>query len=370
MTFFEHDKTMNETMLISIIINNYNYEPFLRQAIDSALAQSYSKKEIIVVDDCSTDSSRQIIASYGDRIIPVLHETNGKQGAAFNSGFAKSTGDIIIFLDADDYLYPHAVEKIVAAWQPDISKIHYRLDVVDGNGKPRGYCLPPSTLDLSTGEVWRSLLNVCTYNGVPTSGNALSRQALAQVTPIAPDYATTSDDYLSVLIPLYGNVLAVQEPLGAYRIHDSNQWAMTTVASNRFHRFIQHDLQRCELLQSWGGKLGYDVPEDLYMRSFGRVWSRLSSLRLDPPAHPVPADSRLQLTRLGIRALWRYSGHNFPKRIIFSLWFLWVGLLPTVLARPAIIWLFAPHQRPKVINWFLIQLRSLVTLSRPTSPAS
>jgi glycosyltransferase involved in cell wall biosynthesis len=352
---------MIQSPLVSLIVNNYNYDRFLAQAIDSALAQTYPHIEVIVVDDCSIDGSRQIIASYGDRIIPVLHTTNGKQGAAFNSGFAKSQGDIIIFLDSDDYLYPNAVEKIVAAWQPGIAKVHYRLEVVDIQGSPRGYTMPPDSLPLDAGKVWQTLVEQGTYNGVATSGNALSRKALSQVMPIAGDYATTSDDYLSVLIPLYGDVVAIDEPLGAYRIHDSNQWAMTTVSSSRFHRFIQHDLQRCELLQSWGGKLGYDIPTDLYMRSFGRVWSRLSSLRLDPTEHPIPSDSRLQLTRLGIRAIWHYSGHTFPKRIIFSLWFLWVGLMPGFLAKPAIVWLFAPHERPKLIQQLLSGLRSLIT---------
>ena len=55
------------------------------------------------MDDGSTDNSRQIIAEYGDRIIPIL-QPNGKQAAAFNSGFARSKGEIIIFLDSDDFL--------------------------------------------------------------------------------------------------------------------------------------------------------------------------------------------------------------------------------------------------------------------------
>ncbi|HSM80722.1 MAG TPA: glycosyltransferase [Nodosilinea sp.] len=353
--------------LVSIVINNYNYERFLATAIDSALGQTYAPVEVIVVDDCSTDGSRQLIAGYGDRIVPVLHSTNGKQGAAFNSGFAASRGDIVLFLDADDYLYPEAVERIVAVWRPGLAKVHYRLDVVDAAGQPRGYTLPPVSLPLAAGEVWRTLLKMGTYNGTPTSGNALSRQALAQVTPIASDYTTTADDYLSVLIPLYGEVATVETPLGAYRIHDSNQWAMATISGSRFHRFIRHDVQRCELLQAWGPKLGYAVPDDLYMRSFGRVWSRLSSLRFDPATHPVLTDRRGPLTWLGIRALWRYSDYNLPKRLIFSLWFLWVGLMPGALAKPAIVWLFAPHQRPQAIQRLLKGLRRLVTAPAPAA---
>jgi len=77
--------------LVSIIINNYNYARFLRDAIDSALNQTYDRTETIVVDDGSTDNSREIIAGYGDRIIPVLKE-NGGQNSAFDAGFAASAG--------------------------------------------------------------------------------------------------------------------------------------------------------------------------------------------------------------------------------------------------------------------------------------
>ena len=85
--------------MISIIINNYNYARFLRAAIDSALGQSYQPIEVLVVDDGSTDQSRAIIDSYGDRIRPVLKK-NGGQASALNAGFAQSQGDSVIFLDA------------------------------------------------------------------------------------------------------------------------------------------------------------------------------------------------------------------------------------------------------------------------------
>jgi glycosyltransferase involved in cell wall biosynthesis len=347
-------------ILVSIIINNYNYAAFVPKAIDSSIQQTYSHLEVIVVDDCSTDNSRDIISSYGEYIIPIFHETNGKQGAAFNSGFANSTGDIIIFLDADDYLYPHAVEHIVQHWQPGLAKLHYRLDVVDSDGHSLDYSYPQGG-KLAIGDIHQTILTRGTYSGVPTSGNALSRNALAQVMPIPPKFNTTSDDYLSVLIPFYGDVGAIEAPLGAYRIHTSNQWAMSTISAERFHRFIRHDLQRCELLKTKGPELGYTVPEDLEMRFLGRVWSRLSSLKFDPPSHPVPGDRSFPLAVAGLRAVWYYSDHNWQKKIIFSLWFLWVGLMPPLLAKPAITWLFAPQFRPKPINWTLTQLRALVS---------
>src|SRR5207248_11792671 len=95
---FQDQRMSSPRPLVSILINNYNYGRFLRDAIDSALRQTYTNTEVIVVDDGSTDDSRQIIAGYGSRIVPVLKE-NGVQASAFNAGFAASKGQWICFLD-------------------------------------------------------------------------------------------------------------------------------------------------------------------------------------------------------------------------------------------------------------------------------
>ena len=63
--------------LVTILINNYNYGRYLREAIDSALGQTYPFREVVVVDDGSTDNSRDIIRSYGSKILPILKENGG-----------------------------------------------------------------------------------------------------------------------------------------------------------------------------------------------------------------------------------------------------------------------------------------------------
>lgn len=351
---------MTKKKLVSIIINNYNYDKFLKKAIDSVLNQTYLNNEIIVVDDGSTDGSRDIIVEYGDRIIPILQE-NGKQGKAFNSGFDLSKGDIIIFLDSDDYLFPHAVEKIVQVWKPDLAKVHYRLSVVDIDGQSLGYSLPQGGFPLSSGNISQNLLQGEGYSSTPTSGNALNRKAMESLFPIPDKYKLTSDDYLSTLIPFYGEILAIEEELGVYRIHDSNQWALATVSSDRFRRFLKHDTQVQILIAQKAKELGLQLPEDFEYRSVGRFRVRLVSLRLDPANHEFPLDNAVQLTQWGIRALWKYSDYNWQKRIIHSLWFLWVGFLPMRLAKPAITWSYTPQNRPKNIDWALTKVRTLIS---------
>ena len=355
-------KVMKSSPPVSVIINNYNYDRFLAQAIDSALGQTYPHIEVIVVDDCSTDSSRQIIADYGDRIIPILRESNGKQAAALNTGFEKSTGEIVLFLDADDYLLPNAIEKIVAAFEPKIGKVHFRLQVVDGDNQPLGYSIPSIGMSLAEGEVWQKLLQTSSYVSSPMSGNAYRRETLIPVFPIADEYKATADDYLMISTPFYADKLAgIDEPIGAYRVHDSNQWALTSVSGSRFRRFVNHDLQNFALLRQRAKEFDQQIPADLERRSLGRIWSRLASLRLEPQNHPVDTDQVLELIKWGLTALWQFSNHNLPKRIIYSLLFLWVGLMPLPLARLGITWLYAPHLRPKLVDTTLTRLRALVS---------
>lgn len=351
----------------SVIIDNYNYERFLPTAIDSVLAQTYPNIEVLVVDDCSTDGSREVMASYGDRITPILLAQNGKQAAALNAGFAASKGEIILFLDADDYLRPTAVKQIVAAFQSnseqaDIGKVHFRLQVVDGDDEPMNYFIPSIGMSLATGEVWQELLQTSSYVSAPMSGNAYRRETLAPIFPIPDAYKTTADDYLMISSPFYAKKLAgIDEPIGAYRVHNSNQWALTSVSGSRFRRFVNHDLQNFQLLQQRAKEFDQRVPADLERRSLGRIWSRLASLRLEPQDHPVETDQVLKLVGWGLNALWKFSSHNFPKRVIYSLLFLWVGFMPVPLARLGITWLYAPHLRPKFIDVGINRLRALVS---------
>jgi glycosyltransferase involved in cell wall biosynthesis len=91
---------------VSIIITNYNYSKYLNRSIRSAFVQKYPEHqyEIIVVDDSSTDWSREIIESYGKTIRSIFLEKNGGLASARNVGIKAAKGQYIMFLDADDYL--------------------------------------------------------------------------------------------------------------------------------------------------------------------------------------------------------------------------------------------------------------------------
>lgn len=100
---------MSPQPLVSIVIPCYNRENYIQQAVDSALSQTYSNIEVIVVDDGSKDNSLGVLSNYGDKI-QVISQSNKGVSAARNAGFYASKGEFIIFLDSDDWLSNDIVE--------------------------------------------------------------------------------------------------------------------------------------------------------------------------------------------------------------------------------------------------------------------
>ena len=209
-------------MLASIIIDNYNYGRFLRETLDSALAQTHLHLEVIVVDDGSTDDSRGIIATYGNRVIPVFKE-NGGQASAFNAGFAASRGDIVLFLDSDDTLFPSAVENAVTFFNDaSVVKVHWALRVVDEHGKKQERLMPPGALPDGDSRDIVLQGGPTSCRSSPTSGNAWSRSFLETVLPMPEDvpyYKACADEFLYTLAPVFGRVRAMLPAKGTYRIH-------------------------------------------------------------------------------------------------------------------------------------------------------
>lgn len=120
---------------VSVIIPNYNYGRYLRQAVQSALDQSHRPREVIVVDDGSTDDSKEILRSFGDSI-RVVEQSNEGVAAARNKGCEIATGEILAFLDADDFWHTEKLEKQMRTFRsdPEIGFVHCGLTNVDENG--------------------------------------------------------------------------------------------------------------------------------------------------------------------------------------------------------------------------------------------
>jgi glycosyltransferase involved in cell wall biosynthesis len=243
----------NKKPLVSIIINNYNYDKFLKQAIDSALGQTYHPIETIVVDDGSTDSSPEIIYSYGNLIIPILKK-NGGQASSLNSGFNMSKGNLIFFLDSDDLFDLEKVEKMVNIFSKNELinlpiVMHNAFEAIDKEGR----IVVGNEVDKLKNADWLSEIfinyvsffngeinRVCTsdkisdfarkyryipYIGMPTSSISISRIMAEKIFPLpVNNQKISADDLLVKASSLIGDVYSTKLALTQYRFHGNNNW--------------------------------------------------------------------------------------------------------------------------------------------------
>lgn len=208
---------MMKNPLVSIILDNYNYADFLGETIQSVLSQTYCNYEILLVDDGSTDHSKEIILQYAlqcDRIVPIFKE-NGGQTSAFNAAFKKASGEIIALLDSDDYWYPQKLEKIVEKHKKYEFVQHYLSN--NGSGIYR---------KVNTSINWHRVLNDYgfLYNHSVSSSLSFSKKLLEPFFPLIKEeemrYCT---DGILVMIALsLTEVGFIEEELGFYRIHGKN----------------------------------------------------------------------------------------------------------------------------------------------------
>jgi GT2 family glycosyltransferase len=340
---------------VSIIIPNYNYARFLRRSIDSALEQSYENAEVIVVDDASTDETADVVASYGAQIKTCLRETNGGHAAAFNTGFASSHGGIVLFLDADDYLYPNAVSEIVDAWEDDTVQMQFRLHIVDEHQDVKDV-FPPPELPFDSGDVTPKLLQKGRYQTTVTSGLAFQRSALDAIMPVPEtDFRQGADGYLVTVAPLHGVVTSIDTCLGAYRMHGANHSVFAEQLGQRARWRVEHDFHRLAALSDQAAEIGLAVPPDVGLHDPVHLEERLASLCIDRHQHPVASDSRLGLATAGAFASLEMNG-SLRRRAMLAAWFLSVGILPRRMAKTVLSWKLVASSRPN----FLLRLSKTI----------
>mgnify|MGYP005853572051 CR=1 FL=1 len=286
---------------VSIIINNYNYERFLRDAIDSALAQDYGDCEVIVVDDGSSDASPEVIHAYGERIIPIF-QPNGGQGAAMNAGFAASSGEWVLFLDADDFLKSSAVSQLLEDVKKGVSKIQFRLICVDASSDPTGKYNPPERLSMPSGDLTERMLREGSYLGSPTSGNLFSRRYLNAIMPMeVSEYRICADRYLNTLAPFRGQILSHASSLGYYRLHGGNNFMNQCYSEDQIITQIQRLQKKRKLIIEEVRRLGLDET-NVYAITDKYHALRLAGLRLSPQSYPVENDTKMKILAGAVKA--------------------------------------------------------------------
>lgn len=146
--------------LVSVIVPNYNHEPYLKQRLDSIFQQSYRNIEVILLDDCSTDGSRSILEEYRGRypqlVRTCFNEMNS--GGVFRQwakGIKEANGDLIWIAESDDYCDTHMLERLVNCLCNKTVVLAYgKSKFVDRNGQPLDYTFESYIMDLEHAYKW------------------------------------------------------------------------------------------------------------------------------------------------------------------------------------------------------------------------
>ncbi len=211
----------------SVIMANYNGEKYISDAIESVLAQDYDDYEFIIVDDGSKDNSATIIASYQQkyphRITVIFQETNQGQGAAFNVGISAATGELISFIDSDDVWFPQKLKIVDRTFgDPERVAVHQHNLCITSDGSVTNV---PFREAVMIGDYF-SFVKGTKGSHVPqfiaTTGLTFPRDILKKVLPIPLDFRTCADGYLTRTCFCFGEVVAINDFLGGYRVHGEN----------------------------------------------------------------------------------------------------------------------------------------------------
>ena len=335
--------------LVSIVVTNFNYARFLRVAIDSALAQTYPLIEVIVVDDGSTDGSRGIIASYGERVRPIF-KANGGHVSADNVGYLATSGDVVLFLDADDALHSTAIERAVAAMAPGVSAVQMPVMTIDEDGRPLGSVLPVLPKRWGPAEIRRTMRRTGFYPYPPTSGNAYARWFIARIMPVDPARVHAGlDGVLNGTAALHGDVIVLRDPLAYYRFHGSNAGAAIRLRPERLNYYVSLDIPRNAFLVEEAKRLGIALKPGICERAFYYAQYRLASLKLRPDLHPIADDTLRSVTQRFLEAAFLAPDPPF-RRFLFAIWGLAVALAPVSLATQLVELRFCSRARPKMLE--------------------
>jgi glycosyltransferase involved in cell wall biosynthesis len=250
-----------DSLTVAILIDTYNYARFVGRAIDSALQEDYagSPIEILVIDDGSTDNTREVVGRYGSRV-RYIAKNNGGQASALNEGLREAAGDIVCLLDGDDYFYPSKVRQVVDAFRrdPEVGLVYDEFDIVDSADRSLQKPQPEPTwtgvrLPLrSVPSQLRSLILLGHPWTCTTSAMSIRRAITAGLTVPEDVFLHSPDLFLGLVLPFLTKVDIIQSPATAHVYHGENVGLFRSSALNQSMYRRQMDYIRREMEKRFG----------------------------------------------------------------------------------------------------------------------
>ncbi len=316
--------TATSQPLVSVVTSTWNAADYLREAIESALAQTYRPLEVIIVDDGSIDHTPEVCASFGDRIRYIRQPKDDKMGAtAHHRAFREARGEYLAGLDHDDRWLPEKIARQVAAMQaePEAGVVFTRFRIIDSAGRDKG----PSKAVGPTGQVFHTLLRDNPY----CYSSALYPRALLDKVGYHNADTGIGDWDIWLRIARQYPVVMLEEELTEYRVHEknySNNDRRMAAARRRVLELYRHQLHPgcAECRRSF--RAGMDIAAWGYLKHFdamardGELKAALPSLWDALNTSPGLTLRRRNLRRIavGLRAALTGQGRAEPPAALGS----------------------------------------------------
>jgi hypothetical protein len=335
---------------ISVVICNYNYERYIGEALDSALAQSYPATEIVVVDDGSTDESLAVIKQYASTHsqIRFVSQDNGGQVAAYNTGFTHVQGDVIVFLDSDDLLLPAALEQVACRFGSGIAKVHFRLQLIGPQGQETDSIIPA---ELAEGDVATAFLkHGVPHASPPASGNAYRRSVLEKIFPLPPsDTDRHGADFFCIYgATLFGNVAACPDVQGLYRIHKFPRGtdSLTFGNAEKGHSLDRRLQARIDRFSTWiAERTQGNIQGPKHLLDFSVEKTAFASTALAGNGPWADTSAAVRKLPMLLKSITVRADYSLPKKIGLVAWAGLIIVAPKCIATPAARYVCDPGSR-------------------------
>jgi glycosyltransferase involved in cell wall biosynthesis len=224
--------------LITALVDTYNHERYIEQAIVSVLEQDFpaAEMEIVVVDDGSTDRTPEIVGKFAPQV-RLLRKKNGGQASAFNAGIPESHGQFVALLDGDDWWAKGKLTAVLDTLErnPEDAAVGHGYYEVQEATKEVRVCAPEETkfFNLATPEAAREALH--SWRFLLPSALTMRRKVLEQVMPI-PEVLVFSADGPFQVASMAAGVRVLQEPLFYYRLHADNLYSVDPTNMTKMRR--------------------------------------------------------------------------------------------------------------------------------------
>lgn len=263
--------------LVTVVVDTYNHEKYIEQAIVSVIEQDFpaSEYEIVVVDDGSTDRTPEIVRKFSPRV-RLLRKKNGGQASAFNAAFSEVRGEAVAFLDGDDWWVAGKLEAVMSVLDRnrEIAGVgHGYYEYYDGTGQTKIRAAEVSRmLSLRTVEQARDCRLALPF--LHMGAFTIRKTVLGRCMPI-PERLIFDADAAVGMAAMAAGAMVLNAPLFYYRQHDNNLvGARDCEDENRTRRKYEMGEAMYEVVYALLGRLG--IAEDSIIEFIGEDWLSLS----------------------------------------------------------------------------------------------